>query len=1042
MNVRSVSFVRLFTLTISLALIVSSFSSAAFAADQDRPWMDTSLSAEKRAQLLVNAMTMEEEVEFITGDVDWNYGFHNNGLEKYGIPELKMADATLGVRIGHPGIQDKKATAMPATLGLAATWNLETAKKYGELVGNEAFNTTHNVLLGPAMDIARGPIGARNFESYGEDPLLIGQMGINVTNGLQSQHVMASAKHYLVNNQELNRYTYDAQISKRAINELYARPFAAVIKDADVASFMCAFNQVNSIYACESDYLMNQLLKDEMSYTGFVMSDYFAAKTTVGSINAGMDMETPGGPNGNLWGPKLVEAVKRGEVSEARVSDAAYRILKEMFEKGLFDYTPQNIQIDAQAHGAVARQIAAESMVLLQNKNNVLPLKTNKIKSIAVIGPDADLGSAAGGGSSLVNPTYMVSPLEGIKNRAGSNIKVEYIAGTDPISAGDLIPGPEPVPSAFLLPYAGATQHGLKAEFWNNDAMEGNPIFEYVPQQVNWQTGLYNFNGFKPFQPKIEALPGSVTYESSARYNGVINVPKTGDYTLSTTSYGSSKVVLDGNLIIDNSGFDVRTMVQTEEKTVRLEAGKNYSVQLEYRTDYPVFPGRDRGGKFRFGWKAADDVVDSNILKAVELAKKSDVAVIVTKDYQSEGDIDRSDMKLPNNQAQLIREVAKVNKNVIVVNETGNPVEMKTWKNSVAAIVQAWFPGQEQGNAIADVLFGDVNPSGKLPITFPMDITQTPVSSPEQYSRTVSKHTEGVFVGYRGHEKLGLQPAFSFGHGLSYTSFDYKNLKTNVSSSKNSDEPTIEVTLQLRNTGKVRGSEVVQVYAGQLPTEVETAPKQLAGFQKVELEPGEQTRVTIKLDPKSFSYFDEAKNQWVMPSGKVPVYVGSSSTDIRLESSITIFREHSEYYKVLLTNAGFESGDTSEWSQWSNGKSAQKVDKENPYAGSYKLTHWSSSAYRQLTSQTITVPNGTYKFTGWVRSGGGQNQLKLFAKNYSKGKGSDEVSAVIGSKPVGYWTKYTIENIRVTNGNIEIGVWSDAKANQWAAFDKFELTRQ
>ncbi|MEV5027440.1 beta-glucosidase [Paenibacillus sp. LPE1-1-1.1] len=897
MKVSSFSFVRLLMLTVIFALVVSPFSSAVLAAsDQDRPWMNTSLSAEQRTQLLLNVMTLEDKVEFITGDnIPEAAAFYNKGLDKYGIPELRLADATLGIRIQNPNLRGRQVTNMPATIGLAATWNPAIAKEYGDVMGNEAFNTTHNGMLGPAVDIARTPIGARNFEGLGEDPLLAGVLGENYTKGIQSYPVMATAKHFVANNQELNRFEYNVEVSNRALNEIYARPYTNLINNADVASVMCSFNKLNSVFACENGDLMNKLLRDNLGFKGFVQSDYYASKTTAGSINAGLDIEMPGAPWGH-WGNQLVEAVKNGEVTEARVNEAAYRILYQMFDKGLFDHPVQNNEIDTVAHRAVSREIAAQSMVLLQNKDNVLPFKTDKIKSIAVIGPDADNTSAQGGGSSIVLASNGVSPLEGIKNRAGRDIKVEYLPGTDPIGAGDLVPGPEPVPSAFLSPSADSNEQGLKAVYWDNDRMEGNPVHENVVKQPNLQLGFYNYDGLNANSPKIGKLPWNVTSNNSIRYTGVIHVPKTGDYTLSTTSLGSSKVYIDGNLVIDNAGQTLNTV----EKTVTLEAGKEYPIQIDFKSDYPMEtgPGRDKESKLRFGWKPADDVVDSNIAAAVELAKKSDVAVIVTRDYQSEGTIDRADMKLPNNQSQLIREVAKANKNVVVVNETGNPVEMN-WKDDVAGIIQAWYPGDEQGNAIADVLFGDVNPSGKLPVTFPVNVNETPTSFDGAYGFDESKYLEGVFVGYRGYEKNGIQPAYSFGHGLSYTSFDYKNLKAKVSSTKNSDEPAFEVTLNLRNTGKVKGSEVVQVYAGKLPTEVDTAPKQLAGFQKVELEPGKQTKVTIKLDPKSFSYFDEATNKWVMPSGEVPIYVGSSSTDIRLEGSITVSGDISKNFNEV-----------------------------------------------------------------------------------------------------------------------------------------------
>ncbi|WNS77705.1 glycoside hydrolase family 3 C-terminal domain-containing protein [Domibacillus sp. DTU_2020_1001157_1_SI_ALB_TIR_016] len=872
-------------LALTMALSTAAVPLASPAEADTLPWMDKALSAEERANLLVDKMTLEDKVDFITGNLNNYYGFYNGGVEKYGIPALTMADGPVGVRIANPDVQDKKSTAMPAAIGLAATWNTETAEKYGDLLGDEAFNTTHNVLLGPGLDIARNAFGSRNFESLGEDPYLQSQMATEYVKAVQSNNVLVTAKHYLLNNQELNRFVSDSQASERAINEIYAKPFASVIKDAEMGSVMCSFNKVNGVYACDNEEILTNLLRDKLGFEGFVMSDYRANVSTSNSIKAGMDLETPGDPGG-LWGDKLVQAVHNGEVSEETIDQSTYRILYQMFDKGLFDNPAQNNKIDAKAHGAIARQIAAESMVLLQNDDKALPLDTDKLDSIAVIGPDADNASTAGGGSSLVNPTYTVSPLEGIKNRAGKDLKVEYAAGTDPISAGDLLPGPNAVPSSFLAPSADSEENGLKAEYWSNAKMEGNPVYEHTAKQANLHLGFYNYEGFNAQSTKLDKLPTSLNSMMSARYTGVIQVPKSGEYKLSTSSYGSSKVYLDGKLVIDNTGETFGTV----EKTVTLNANQKYDLKIEYKTDYPYNPGRDNGAKLRFGWEAADDVVDENIKKAVELAKKSDAAVIVTKTYDSEGNIDRSDMELPNNQEQLIKEVAKVNKHVVVVNESGMAVEMGDWKDSVDSIVQAWYPGQEQGNAIADVLFGDVNPSGKLPVTFPVDEDKTPVSSDEQYPgvNDVSKYSEGIFVGYRGFEEYGIKPAFSFGHGLSYTEFGYKNLKTKVQSSGKNKETTFEVSLNVRNTGDKAGSEVVQVYTGKLPTDVETAPKQLAGFQKIKLEPGKQQRVTIQLDSKALSYYDEEKHDWVMPSGSVPVYVGSSSTDIRLTGSIKV----------------------------------------------------------------------------------------------------------------------------------------------------------
>ncbi|NUU78073.1 beta-glucosidase [Paenibacillus xylanilyticus] len=882
---------RWFMLLIIVA--VAAMPLHAFAAEAesgaDRPWMNKSLSAEERTELLLKAMTLEEKVGFVTGKVNNYYGFYNDGLERLGIPALQMADGPAGVRVANPDIQDKKSTALPAPIALAASWDTDLAKKYGDLIGQEAHDTTHNVVLGPGLDIARTPWGSRNFESLGEDPLLASGMGAAYVNGIQSNPVIATAKHYILNNQETERFTTNATASERAIQEIYTRPFKAVVEKADLGSAMCSFNQVNGTYACENKEMLTDVLKDQFGFEGFVMSDYGANFSTVESANAGLDLETPGEPYGK-WGSKLLEAVNKGEVSEQTIDEKVRRILLQMFEKGLFDNPVTNTQINAKADGAKAREFAEESMVLLQNNDNMLPLSSKNLKSIAVIGPDADTASAAGGGSSLVNPTYTVSPLEGIRNRAGNGVDVQYAAGTDPISAGDAFNGPSAVPSTLLSP-AGANEsgsdnvkNGLHAEYWTNKDMEGNPSLVRTDNQVNMNLGFYNYEGFNAQSSKLPTTPTEFNGKMSARWTGSIKAPKTGDYKLSLTSLGSAKLYVDDQLLVDNQG----AKLSTTKKEITLKEGESHNIRIEYRTDFPVQSSNDMGAQVRFGWETPEDAVDAKMQKAVDLAKKSDVAVVVTRTYDSEGYVDRSDLELPNNQEQLIREVAAANPKTIVVQMSGRAVEMDSWQKEVPSIVQAWYAGQEQGNAVARVLFGDVNPSGKLPVTFPSDDSQTPVSTAEQFPGVngVGSYSEGIFVGYKGYDKEGMTPAFAFGHGLSYTDFDYRNL--HVKNTGKGDDATVEVSLNLRNTGKVSGAEVVQVYVGNLPTKVETPEKQLAGWAKVDLKAGKQQRVNIKLDRSALSYWDEKSNEWVMPKGKVSVYVGSASDDIRLTGSVNI----------------------------------------------------------------------------------------------------------------------------------------------------------
>lgn len=874
---------HLYTCTLIIALLFTPFYSVG--AQTSQPWMESSLSAKERTELLLEKMTLEEKVTFVTGNLNNYYGFYNESMESLGIPALTMADGPAGVRIANPDVQEKKSTALPAPIALAATWDTKAAETYGELLGNEAFNTTHNVVLGPGLDIARFPWGERNFESLGEDQLLQSKLAVPYVNGIQSYPVMATAKHFLLNNQETDRFTIDSQASERAIQEVYARPFSEVIEKAGISSVMCSFNKVDGVSACENETLLTTQLKDQLGFEGFVMSDYGANLSTVKSANAGLDMETPGEPIG-LWEEKLLAAVEEGEVSEERVNDMAYRILSEMFSKGLFDQPAQNNLIPAAEHGKTARELAEQGMVLMKNENDALPLNADGLDSIAVIGPDADNASAAGGGSSLVKPTYTVSPLEGIQNQVGDNVKVTYAPGSDPISAGDILPGPSAVPSALMSPVdAEQNETGLTAEYWTNINLEGEPSLVRTDNQVNMNLGFYNFEGFNAQSPKIPEVPTEFNSEMSARWTGDITAPKTGDYELSLTSKGTGKLYIDDELMFENTSSEL----ETTTKSVSLVEGESHQVRIEYSTG-EAEGASDFGGMIRFGWEPPVDTVDAKMQEAIKLAKESEVAVIVTRTYDGEGYVDRSDLALPNNQEQLIKEVSAVNPNTVVVQMSGRAVQMNEWQDDVQAVVQAWFAGQEQGNAMANVLFGDVNPSGKLPITFPVDAESTPVSEEAQFPGVggVSQYSEGIFVGYKGYEEAGIEPAYAFGHGLSYTTFDYRNVKAKAKAKGKNKENEINVSLNLRNTGDVTGAEVVQVYVGELPTDVETPSKQLAGWAKVELDPGKQSRVKIDLDPKAFSYWDEKKDEWVMPSGEVPIYVGSSSDDILFEDSVTI----------------------------------------------------------------------------------------------------------------------------------------------------------
>jgi beta-glucosidase len=871
---------------------------------------------ETRAVQLLARMTLAEKIDLITGNLNDLCGFYNAPVPRVGIPALCMADAPSGVRINNPATNEQRATQMPHPIALAATWNPQLARPYGDLIGDEAFNTGHNVHLGPATDIARTPFGARTAESFGEDPLLQSRMVVPYIQGVQSHPVMSTLKHFIANNQEAFRSVINVVVGEQALQEIYLPPFDAAVKNADVAAMMCSFNRVNGVFACENRTLLNDILKRQLGFPGFVLSDYGANHTTVAAANAGLDQEQPGDPIG-MWGAKLLAAVQSGSVSVATVDDHALRILREMFARGIFDQPPQINPLPVQAHGQVARNTAAQGMVLLKNTNHTLPLSPQALRSVAVIGPDADDASAAIGGSGLVKPTYTVSALDGIRSVVGA-AHVEYAPGTDPIGTGDLLPGPPAVPSSVLSPAGGAAgETGLHAEYWPNADFVAQPVLVRTDPQVNLLLGFFNFPGFSAGSPKLPVTPPSFNHFLSARWTGTFRAPTTGAYSLALTSLGHAQLVFDGRLLIDNSGREVGTTAVT----IQLTAGEAHAVRIDYRTDSPRQQDRLQGAHIRFAWEPPPNAVPAMMRTAVDLARRSDVAIVVTRTYESEAFLfDRNNLELPNNQDQLVREVAAANPHTIVVLMSGTPITMRNWLDRTPAVLEAWYAGQEQGNALADVLFGAVNPSGKLPLTFPVDEQHVPLSMPDQYPGIVSgcpvggggsgggvvgdpvsggnlenctvNYSEGLSVGYRGYDAHSVTPQYPFGFGLSYTTFSYSGLQ--ISPTRTSGTRLIRVRFRVANTGSRDGAEVAQIYLG-LPAGHGEPPRRLVGFAKVQLESGDSRRVTLTLDPRRaprpLSFWNVSTHSWEIAPGDYRVFVGASSRDIRLTGTLRVGQE-------------------------------------------------------------------------------------------------------------------------------------------------------
>lgn len=692
---------------------------------------------------LVSQMTLEEKIGMLHGSTMFSTG----AVERLGIPELKMADGPLGVREeisrdnwAPAGLTNDFATYYPAGGGLAATWNADMAYTFGNSLGQEMRARDKDMLLSPAINIVRTPLGGRTYEYMSEDPFLNKKIAVPLIVGLQDNDVMACVKHYAANNQETNRDFVDVQIDERTLREIYLPAFEAAVKEGHAYSVMGAYNKFRGEYLCENDYMLNKILRDEWGFKGVVVSDWAAVHSTVKSLNSGLDIEmgTPKPFNEFFLADKLIAAVKNKEISEAEIDKHVKRILNVLFQvKAIGGKDRVKGSIATEAHYQDAYKIAAEAIVLLKNENNVLPLKLDGVKSIAVIGNNATKKNALGGFGAGVKTKREITPLEGLKNRLPSSIKINYAEG-------------------------------------------------YLER-----------------------------YDEK-------NKGKLGDITL------------NGPVTIDEPD-------------------------------------------------------PAKIQEAVEAAKKSDVAIIFAgsnRDYETEAS-DRRTLKLPFGQEELIQKVLAVNPKTIVVMIAGAPFDIDAVSKKSQALVWSWFNGSEGGNALADVILGKVNPSGKLPWTMPKNIMDSPAHATNSFpGGKAVVYKEGILVGYRWFDTKNVTPLYPFGYGLSYTTFAFESTKTDKTSY--AENETIIVSVDVKNTGKADGKEVVQLYASKSDSKVTRASKELKGFKKVLIKAGNAQTVTIQLPVKELAYYDVASKKWVVEAGKYTLKVGNSSRDIKKEIAITI----------------------------------------------------------------------------------------------------------------------------------------------------------
>ncbi|MFA5339774.1 MAG: glycoside hydrolase family 3 C-terminal domain-containing protein [Candidatus Omnitrophota bacterium] len=801
---------------------------------------------EKKIDELIKKMTLGEKVTLIAGNEMETYS-----IDRLGIPKLKCCDGPVGVARSGP------VTAFPSSICMAATWDPDLIYKVSTALAEEVKGKDRNMSLAPCVNIHRVPMGGRNFESFGEDPYLSSRLAVAYVKGLQDNKVLATVKHYACNNQEWERGTIDVVIDERALREIYLPAFEAAVKEGGSWSVMASYNKVNGYHSSENDHLLNEILKKEWGFKGFVVSDWGGTHSTVNAANYGLDLEMPRGDNFNS---KLVSAVNNGQVKEAVIDDKVRRILRAMFWLGLFDANPapNRGSLNTAQHKEAAFLTSREGIVLLKNTGGVLPIDITKIKSIAVIGPNAAANRFGGGGSSEVTPAYNVSPLDGLKKRLGNKVAINYALGCK--LEGEVVPIET---SAVQTVFNGKKVNGFLGEYFNNQGLEGAPAVKRVDKHIDFSWG----DG-----PPADGIQQD---HFSARWTAKLTPPKTGEYEVNLRSDDGSRLFIDGREII-NSWKDHGE--ETKSTTMKFEAGKEYDLRVEFYEN-------SGGAVVKLGW----DIPRELAAEAAEVAKKSDIAIVfigLSGRFESEC-FDRKDINLPDGQNDLVKKVVAANKNTVVVLNSGAAVIMNEWVNDVPAILEMWYPGQEGGNAIADVLLGYYNPSGKLPTTFPVRWEDCSAYSTYPGKNGKVYYSDGIFVGYRYFDKQGTKVLFPFGHGLSYTTFEYSNL-TITPGAVSDGKIDLTASFDLKNTGRREGAEVAQLYIREVAPGIERPVRELKGFKRVNLKPGETLKVTFKLDKRSFAFYDVDKKDWTANPGEFEIEAGSSSRDIKLKGTFTL----------------------------------------------------------------------------------------------------------------------------------------------------------
>ncbi len=815
----------------------------------------SAVDVEQRIEGLLKQLNLREKVSLLAGQDVW----HTVPIERLGIPSIVMSDGPHGLRSSQPeaGRMAGPCTSFPTGASMASSWDPELVKRVGAAIAEETRAMGCDIILGPCVNIVRTPLAGRNFESYSEDPYLAGTIGAAYVKGVQSKGVGTSLKHFACNNQEIERGRGSSQVDERTFREIYLAQFEKIVKEANPWTVMCSYNRINGVYASQNYYLLNEILKKEWGFEGVVVSDWGANHTIFESVKGGLDLEMPG--PAKYYGRLLLEAVHNWQIDESTIDEAVRRILRMVIKSGKMD-GPAAVPAGSRntpEHQSLARELAEASITLLKNDSGLLPVDLGKVRSIAVIGPSAADMKVSGGGSSRLEPPYQVNPLEALQGKLAGKVSINYAKGCD---------------NFVEIPALKASGSGFHCTFFNNTQFSGKPSSDALNKQLEFWWG--------------QSPDERVSLPFSARWEGQISVEETGLHRIELTTNAKAVLYVDGKPVLESSGSETRRgdyRQSTVSIEIPLSTRKSHSIKLELVRQAALPYSFIKVG-IALSIKPEED---NRIQKAARLAGKSDLALVfvgMPESYESEGS-DRPNMDLPGRQDELVHAVAKANKNTVVILNCGAPVRMP-WVDEVAAVVDMSYPGLEGGNAVANVLVGEVNPSGKLSVTFPVRLEDNPSFGNYPGWKEVN-YGEGLFVGYRHYDAKDIQPLFPFGHGLSYTTFEYTNLHVDVGPEIKTGQP-VEVSLEVKNTGPCPGKEVVQLYVHDIASSLPRPIQELKGFTKVNLQPGESTHVRFSLSARDLSFYDPYKKAWIAEPGEFELRVGSSSRDIRLKASFTL----------------------------------------------------------------------------------------------------------------------------------------------------------